>query len=305
MRDLPALPSPLALRAFESVARLGSASRAAEELLITQSAVSHHLRRLEQDLGVMLFVRRARGMDLTEVGRDYFETVRAAFGLIAEGTAKARAHGAGTILHVSLLPSFAAHWLAPRLGRLREAHPDIDLRLDPTKARADFAQGGIDLALRYGDGSWPGMTADLIMRERLTPVMAPVVAPAGVTALTAQPLLITREAFDWRLWGRETGFDLAARAHVQLTDYNIVLQAALNGEGLAMGRLRLIGDFLTSGDLMAPFDRVVESEQVAYWVVRPEGRKLSSAAERFIAWLVAEAALQDTLAENQARTCQA
>lgn len=294
MRNLPALPSPLALRAFESVARLGSASRAAEELLITQSAVSHHLRRLEQDLGVVLFVRQARGMDLTEVGRDYFETVRAAFGLIAEGTAKARAQGAGAILHVSLLPSFAAHWLAPRLGRLREAHPDIDLRLDPTKARADFAQGGIDLALRYGDGSWPGMTADLFMSERLTPVAA----PALVTASMDQPLLITKEAFDWRLWGRETGFDLAARAHVQLTDYNIVLQAALNGEGLAMGRLRLIGDFLARGALVAPFDRVVESEQVAYWVVRPEGRKLSSAAERFIAWLIAEAAFQDNLAAS-------
>jgi LysR family glycine cleavage system transcriptional activator len=288
MRKVPSLPSPLALRAFESVARLGSASRAAEELLITQSAVSHHLRKLEQEVGAELLVRRARGMELTDAGRRYFDVVRQAFGMIANGTAEVRA-GSSRRVRVSLLPSFAAHWLTPRLSRFRSAHPTIVLDLDPTTDQADFDRDGTDLALRYGDGRWPGMAADLFMTERLTPVTTP--SQAG--AVASLPLLMTKKAFDWRLWSRETGFDLDAPPKLQLTDYNIVLQAALNGEGVALGRLRIMGDLLLTGVLVSPFNQVVASPEAAYWVVSPAGRRLSTAAQLFVDWLKAEASAMD------------
>jgi len=151
MRSAPLLPPLPALRAFEAVARLHGVSRAASELLITQSAVSHHVRKLEQALGVTLFVRHARGMDLTPAGERYYDTVGRAFALIADGTA-ALASEANAVVRISVLPSFAAHWLAPRLGRLRKAHPTLTVELDPSLEPANLRAGRHDFAIRYGDG---------------------------------------------------------------------------------------------------------------------------------------------------------
>ena len=287
MRAASLLPPLHALRAFEAVARYGGVSRAGEELLISQSAVSHHIRKLEQELGTTLFVRRARGMTLTPEGARYFDVVARAFALIGEGTAALRG-GAACVVRVSVLPSFAAHWLAPRLSRFRALHPTIEVELDPTLRAADFQAGDLDLAVRYGDGRWPEVRADLLMTERLTPVVSP---DAG--SPRDLPLLMTKKAFDWTLWARAAAFDLGAARQVQLTDYNVVLQSALKGEGVALGRLRLVGDQVASGALVALFDQVVESPDAAYWLVRPRGRPLSPAAEAFGAWLAAEVALEN------------
>lgn len=280
MRAAPLLPSFHALRAFEAVARHGGVSRASHELLITQSAISQHVRGLEEDLGVPLFVRHGRGMRLTEDGRRYCETIRMAFALIAEGTADLTGRRKARI---SVLPSFAAHWLGPRLAAFRSAHPDIEIELDPTLAAADFVSDGADLAVRYGDGRWRGVEASLLMRERLTPIHAPGTAPETL------PLLMTKKAFDWKAWADVAGFDLASRVQLQLTDYNVVLQAALRGEGLALGRLGLVGDLVADGRLVTPFDAVVQSPKAAYWLVRPIGRAPSAAAETFAAWIAEEA----------------
>src|SRR5689334_6587002 len=146
VRSSSALPPLLSLRAFAAVARLLSFRRAGEELLITQSAVSHHIRELEQNLGVKLFIRKARGVDLTPEGLEYFEFVRQAFDLIADGTSHLRRRAMKSRVRVSLLPSFAANWLVPRLRRFNESHPDIELVLDPTLRLTDFADGETDLA---------------------------------------------------------------------------------------------------------------------------------------------------------------
>ena len=147
-----ALPSLLALRAFEAAARLLSFSLAAQELCITQSAVSHHIRRLETELGSALFERRVRAVALTASGGAYYQQVRAAFELLREGTAAIRAQPVRDALHLSLLPAFAAHWLAPRLQ--------------------DFAGGQADAAIRYGRGGWPGVDARRFLLERLAVVCA-------------------------------------------------------------------------------------------------------------------------------------
>jgi LysR family glycine cleavage system transcriptional activator len=285
MRAASFLPPLHALRAFEAVARHGGVSRAGSELLITQSAVSHHIRRLERELGATLFVRGARGMSLTPEGARYFEVVGQAFALIAEGTAAVRKKADG-VVRVSVLPSFAAHWLAPRLSRFRAAHPAVELEMDPTLRLADPRVDDFDLAIRYGDGRWPGVETTLLMTERLTPVMR-----AGGADLRDLPLLMTKKAFDWGVWAEASGFDLRAARQVQLTDYNVVLQSALKGEGVALGRLRLMGEHVASGALVAPFARVVESPMAAYWLVRPPGRS-SPALQGFVDWLGAEAGLE-------------
>ena len=282
MRASPLLPPLHALRAFEAVARHAGVSRASHELLITQSAISQHIRKLEQDLGVTLFVRHGRGMRLTEAGQRYYDTVTRAFALIADGTA---ALSGSKVARVSVLPSFAALWLVPRLAGFRAAHPDIEVALDPTLNAADFAGDGVDLAVRYGDGDWPGVQADLLMTERLTPVHAP-----GAGPVQALPLLMTKRAFDWKAWADVAGLDLAARPQLQLTDYNVVLQAALRGEGLALGRLSLVGDLVAAGQLVAPFETIVRSPKAAWWLVRPAGRPLPAAAETFARWITAETA---------------
>jgi LysR family glycine cleavage system transcriptional activator len=179
MRLSSTLPPLQSLRAFATVARLLSFRRAGEELLITQSAVSHHIRELEQNLGVKLFIRKARGVELTPEGQQYFEFVRQAFDLIASGTSALRRRATKSWVRVSLLPSFAANWLVPRLRRFNEAHPDIELVLDPTLHLTNFAGGEADLAIRYGGGRWNEVESQLLMTESLTPVASPKLLREG------------------------------------------------------------------------------------------------------------------------------
>jgi LysR family glycine cleavage system transcriptional activator len=301
MRSSPTLPPLHALRAFEAVGRLLSFRRAGEELLITQSAVSHHIRQLEDALGVRLFERKARSIALTPAGERYLEVVSRAFAGIAEGAAELAGARARQSLRVSLLPSFAANWLVPRLSRFRGAQPAIDVELDPTLRLVDLAAGEADLAIRYGDGRWPNVRAELLIAERLTPVVSPRLArerrlhePADLLAL---PLLLTKRPFDWEVWASGSGLDMGAARTIQLTDYNIVLQAAIDGEGVALGRTVLIEDRLRAGLLVAPCPRIVTSPLAGHWILTPERRRLSPAVQAFVQWMRAEAGEQGEAAD--------
>lgn len=295
MRASPTLPPLQALRAFEAVARRLSFRRAGEELLITQSAVSHHIRALEQDLGIRLFVRRARGVDLTPEGERYHEAVRRAFAIIADGTAELRGRGGRAVVRVSLLPSFTANWLVPRIGDFAAAHPDIELALEPTLGLADLDAGEADLAIRYGDGRWEGCHARPLMQERLSPVVAPGLLRGGPPLarpddVLAHTVLLTHRPYDWTIWADANGLDLSRARSIQLSDYNITLQAAADGQGVAMGRLLLIADRLRSGTLVCPCDSVVTSPRAGHWVVTAERAGPSAAAEAFAGWLQDQAA---------------
>jgi len=294
MRSSPVLPPLHALRAFEAVGRLLSFRRAGEELLITQSAVSHHVRTLEEALGTMLFERRGRSIALTAAGARYLDCISQAFALVADGTREARSHAACQVLTVSLLPSFAANWLVSHLGDFRTAHPQIELVLDPSLNQANLAAGEADVAIRYGVGEWPGLRCELLATEHLVPVLSPELAarqplakPADILSHT---LLISHRPTEWEAWSQHAAVDLASARRLQLTDYNIVLQAALNGQGIAMGRSLLVTDYLRRGALLAPLPDFATAPGLGYWAVLPSGGTDKPAATMFVNWLRREIA---------------
>jgi LysR family glycine cleavage system transcriptional activator len=301
MRSARSLPALVSLRAFEAAARRLSFSQAAQELFVTQSAVSHHIQRLEAELGVALFERRTRAVALTPAGQAYYARVHAAFELLRQGTDEIRAPAAAGIkLRVGLLASFATRWLAPRLAGFAAAHPDIELQLLPDIALADVAGGEVDVAIRYGRGSWPGVRARLIMTERLSVVCAPALIagrkrPRNPDDLLRYPLLTShaRHPFEWDAWARHYGLDLGRAQPVRLHDYNIVVEAALAGQGLAMGRHRLIEPQLASGALVEALPgSTLEAPRIGWWFVTPRGAA-GDAAQRFQSWLEQAAAAPD------------
>ena len=166
------LPPLNALKAFEAAARSESFTRAAEELNVTQGAVSHQVKALEEILGVKLFNRERQRLIITEAGREYLAVVRDALDRIAVGTERLVQRQTSGVLTVSTSPDFAAKWLVHRLGRFAEAHPDIDLRVSATIQYVDFAREDVDLAVRHGDGNWPGLDVVRLCSERLFPVCA-------------------------------------------------------------------------------------------------------------------------------------
>ena len=302
MRSKRSLPPLVSLRAFEAAARRLSFSQAGQELFVSQSAVSHHVQKLEEDLGVALFERRARAVALTQAGQAYYARVHAAFEMLRQGTEQVRAPAsARTALTVGLLASFGTRWLAPRLPAFSAAHPGIDLQLRPDIALADVAGGEVDVAIRYGRGAWPGVDAQLVMPERLSVVCVPALIagpdrPRKPQDLLRYPFLAShaRHPFEWDAWARRFGLELDQAQTVHLHDYNIVVEAALAGQGMAMGRHRLIAQHLASGALVPALPgAVLDDPGIGWWLVTPRGT-LSEAASAFRAWLT-EAAVHDPI----------
>jgi len=286
MRSPRHLPPLLSLRAFEAIGRLGTFRAAAEELLITQSAVSHHIRRLEADLGLRLFEKVGRAAQLTPAGAIYCAEVRRGFAVIEAATARVRV--APQRLKVSVLPSFAANWLVQRLGDFQSKHPDIELELDPTLRLVDVGRGEADVAIRYGDGRWD-YPSQLLMAETLMPVVSPTLQEGRpitcLADLAGHTLLATSRSEEWAVWAQRAGVRLPASPTLQLTDYNIALQAALDGRGVALGRLTLIADRLARGELIAPLPALARSDAFSYWIVTSAKAEASTAINAFCLWL--------------------
>ncbi|PDT46827.1 transcriptional regulator GcvA [Sinorhizobium fredii] len=298
MRASTTMPPLQALRAFEAVGRLLSFRRAGEELLITQSAVSHHIKQLEDMLGVRLFVRKAKSIALTPEGASYLEQTIEAFRIIADATSEIRRETERQRVRVSVLPSFGANWLVSRLANFMLQHPEIEVELEPTLRLADFASDDVDLAIRFGTGRWEGVRSEWLMNEELSPVVSPALFGDGSrfaepADLLLHTLLESWNPVGWTLWLGEVNVDIRRARVLQLTDYNIVLQAALNGQGVAIGRMHMVGDHLAAGRLLQPFPQIVRSEKIAYWLVMPQDRRLSAGAEAFASWLKEEAASPD------------
>lgn len=280
-QDLPPL---MALRAFEAVARHLSFIKAAEELSVTQSAISHQVQKLEQFLDRQLFIRRTRAIDLTPAGEAYYRQIQPALESIALATRDLRSNDQHeTTLRIGLLASFATLWLAPRLASFNARHPHIHVELMPSVQLADVGGGEVDLAIRYGKGGWPKVRARRFMVETLTPVCSPAFKSHG---LEKGPLLMAKshQPFEWIDWCVHSGLDLSDYASVMLHDYNIVVEAAVAGQGIAMGRRHLIQRRLTEGALVAAFDTPPFTSEIGYWLVIPD-RPASHAAECFGQWL--------------------
>ena len=288
------LPPLNALRAFEAAARHLSFTKAAEELNVTQAAISHQVKALEERLAVTLFRRLNRALLLTDAGQSYLPPLREAFDRMAEATERLRAHDARRTLTITTLPSIAAKWLVPRLGRLRAAHPDIDLRLDASLHLTDFARENVDAALRYGRGKWDGMRADRLMTEDFFPVCTPALLegehplrePGDILHHT---LLHDDSRTDWTMWFLAAGVVGGDPTRgPAFTDSSLVLQAAVDGQGVALGRSALAAADLEAGRLVRPFDISLEAE-FAYYLVCPQATAEYPKIASFRAWLFAEA----------------
>ncbi|CRM44896.1 LysR family transcriptional regulator [Pseudomonas sp. WP001] len=279
-KDLPPL---LALRAFEAVARHLSFIKAANELSVTQSALSHHVQKLEQHLGKPLFIRRTRAIDLTVDGQHYYNEIRPALDAIATATRHQKAVPGPSLLRVGLLASFATLWLAPRLAEFLNRYPHIQVELLPAIQLANVAGAEVDLAIRYGKGDWPDVHATRLMTETLSPVCSPAFK-AGQSHDSPLLMATSHRPFEWTDWSQHYQVDLERHPRVMLHDYNIVVEATVAGQGIAMGRHRLIQRKLRDGSLVEAFDWPHYHSEIGYWLITPHSPP-SEAAACFIQWL--------------------
>ncbi|MCK3850042.1 LysR substrate-binding domain-containing protein [Pseudomonas sp. W2Jun17] len=277
------LPPLLALRAFEAVARHLSFIKAANELSVTQSALSHQVHKLEQHLGKPLFIRRTRAIDLTLAGQHYYDQIRPALDAIATATRSQRGVPSTRVLRIGVLASFATLWLAPRLAEFLQRYPHIQVELLPAIQLANVATAEVDLAIRYGKGDWPDVQATRLMAETLSPVCSPAFKASQVTK---GPLLMatSHRPFEWTDWAAHYQVNLDHHPRVMLHDYNIVVEATVAGQGIAMGRHRLIERRLQDGSLVKAFDWPPYHSEIGYWLIAPQG-PLGEPAECFSQWL--------------------
>ena len=300
-RDLPPLN---ALRAFETAARLGSFTRAAEELCVTQAAVSHQIKALEQHLGVRLFERLPRQLVLTDEGAGYARALSKVFTGLGAATEKLRTRlarragataAAARVLTVSVIPSLAARWLVPRLGRFRALHPHIDVSVRPDNAPADFEKDAVDVGIRFGLGRYPGLRTVHLMDDESFPVCHPRLV-RGRRALREprdlrhHVLLHDDDPVDWKAWLRAAGVSgIDTRRGPLFTDASMVIEAALLGQGVALTRRVLAADELARGRLVRPFELSLPSPRSYYFVTLPS-RASDPAIVAFRAWMQKECA---------------
>jgi LysR family glycine cleavage system transcriptional activator len=289
------LPSLNALKAFEATARQESFTKAAVELCVTQGAVSQQVKGLESELGVRLFRRERQRLIITDAGRAYLEVVRDAFDRLAMGTERLLQRQKSGTLTITTSPNFAAKWLVHRLGRFSEAHPGIDLRVSASVQHIDFAREDIDLAIRHGDGQWPGMHVTRLCTEELFPVCSPKLLN-GSGALRSprdirhHTLLHTNGTDDWANWLGRVGIDGVDLKHgVVFNQASMTIDAAVDGQGIALARTALASSDLISGRLVRPFVQAVEAPY-AFWIVCPKSTADLPKISTFRNWLLQEAA---------------
>ena len=289
------LPSLNALKAFEAAARHESFTKSAQELNVTQGAVSHQVKALEAELGLRLFNRERQRLVITDAGRTYLEVVRDAFDRLAVGTNRLLQMQKSGVLTVSTSPNFAAKWLVHRLGRFVEGQPDIDLRVSASLQHIDFAREDFDMAIRHGDGQWPGLHVSRLCAEELFAVCNPkflrgrfaLRSPADLTNHTLLHTTDRRGWIDWLEAAGAVGVD-AGRGPV-FNQASMAIDAAVDGQGVALARSALAAWDLLAGRLVRPFAFSLKVSY-AYWIVCPKSTADLPKIATFRAWLLAEAA---------------
>ena len=288
------LPPLNTLRAFDAAARYGSISRAAEALNVTHGAVSKQIAGLEAYLGMPVFERTARGLVPTEAGALLAPIVAQALDSMADGIRRLKRGSGPATLTISVLPSFAAHWLIHRLPRFLDRHPGIDVRFFTTRRVVDLTREDVDVAIRYGRGDWLGVHAERFLEETLSPVCAPALLARhpGLTLAEMPRHAIHShhtDAANWRRWREASGLpqDDAPAAAVY-DDTALAMQAVLGGQGIILGRSPLVADDLAAGRLVALSDVRISSADANYLVCLERQRRRTS-VRAFRDWLIAEA----------------
>ena len=277
-----------ALRMFDAAARHQSLTRAAQELHVTQAAVSQHIRNLEERLGKPLFRRLPRGLALPAEGQALWPVVAQSFERIEQSLQQVAEPRPREILTVGVVGTFAIGWLIPRLSQFQQLHPYIDLRLLTNNNRVDLAGEGLDAAVRFGDGAWHGTHAQMLLRAPLSPMCTPMLAqqlrePAD---LARQTLLRSYRTQEWEGWF--AGLDQAAPlARGAMFDSSLTLaEAAAQGAGIALLPARMFEHMLQQGRLVRPFAHEVDTG--AYWLTYLKSRQASAALQTFRQWLMTQ-----------------
>jgi LysR family glycine cleavage system transcriptional activator len=292
---LPSQPLPplSAIRAFEAAARLASFTRAAEELNMTQAAVSYQIRQLEQRLGLTLFQRLPRKVVLTRAGErlapavlDSFQALRAAFTQTVERSERE--------LAITALPTVAANWLVPRLGGFQLANPRLAVRLETDVPLADLLHGEFDIGIRIGHGQWPGLDADFLLPSLYTPLCSPALLGTGALAAPADLLKLPRMGRErwWRVWLAAAGVadpDLSSRPGVELGVEQYEVTSAIAGHGVAITSPLFFRAELEAGRLVQPFAPVLRDDR-DYWLAYPAARRASPGIRAFRDWVLDQAA---------------
>ena len=303
MRSLRQRLPPLnALVAFEASARHLSFTLAAQELGVSREAVSRQIRILEADLGQKLFLRRHRALDLTGAGEALHADVRNSLGRLAEAAERLRGRRRPAQVTVAATVALASFWLTPRLPRFRAAHPDVELRVVVSDRPVDLAREGIDVALRYGDGRWPGLVTRRLFGVESFPVCAPgyladsptIEAPADLLRHTLLNLDGSVHALeDWRWWLQACGLPVPeSHRVVGFDNYANVIQAAMEGQGIALGFSGILDGLLERGDLVRPLE-TQRGKGLSVYLAVPSGQDLTPAQRAFHDWVLAEAHLAE------------
>jgi LysR family glycine cleavage system transcriptional activator len=295
------LPPLNAIRAFEAAARLGGFVRAAHELNVTPAAVSHQVKSLEAHLGIQLFNRLPRGLELTSAGQELLPEVSRGFAHFARAVGALSGGQLAGRLTVNSAPSFATLWLVPRLETFIRAYPDIQVRLLAADVAPDLNLGKVDIRIPYGAGKFPGLKSHLLMRDTVFPVCAPSLLNHKPlrrysdlrhhTLLHDIDIETDEPTLTWARWLRDAGLDAGVPAgHVEFGNSVLLTEAAVQGQGVALGRMSLVRNHLETGRLVRPL-KISRPADYAYYFVTTEAGAERPRVKVFFDWI--EAQVQD------------
>ena len=288
------LPSLTALKAFESAARNQSFSRAAEELLVSQAAISHQIKQLEEYLGKQLFVRTNRAPDLTAAGRRFLPYITEAFDAIDRATRMVSMKSGARRLRLRAVPFFAARWLMPRLKEYRDPNPDVELHFDHSYGFPDFRREDVDIAILWGTGDWKDVNADRLLPAPYTIVIGPQLLEGrhpvrNLSDLDHHELLHISNYEIWERWIEAAKAPIKdVRRGLISDDQNTVIQGVINGQGAGLAVQYLIEDYIASSILVRPFD-ITWDLGYSYYLVYPPSAIENPAVLSFRNWILKEA----------------
>ncbi len=300
MRRLPPLN---ALRSFEAAARHGSFNKAAEELYVTPSAISHQIKSLEEFLDLKLFRRNKRKVDLTGAGEKYLPSIQHALDEIDAATRRLVANPNSGAVTLSVAPAFLTRWLMPRLSQFQEQYPEVELRLSASMDAVDFDHSDIDMAVRFGTGDWRGVNSDFLLGMTVVPVCSPRLLEGRHPLRTIDDLRhhtliqVNTRLDEWRVLLKSAGIDeVGFGKELRFSSTSLATAAAVEGLGIALADRYLVSKELRSGALVVPFDISLDTHS-AFYLVKPEFRPLSHGMKVFRDWILE--AIKESDQENE------